>query len=43
VYREGIKVEGEIERRIEAEVVVDGEGRRWRETRDGEVEKGNGL
>jgi len=43
VYREGIKVEGEIERRIEAEEVVDVEGRLWRETRDGEVEKGNGL
>jgi len=36
-------VEGEIEGRIKAEMVVDGGGWCRRETRDRKVEEGNGL
>lgn len=43
VDREGVEVEGEVDRRIEAEEVVDGGGRRRREARDWEVEEGEGL
>lgn len=42
--RQGVDVEGDAgERGEEAEVVVDGGGRRWREVRDREVEEWEGF